>query len=622
MDHRITKPMQRKSSAGGSNAPQNGESDDIFALLRDTQSPYGATQASSIQALQPKLGNQAIMRLMASQSRVGAAILSRSASTTTPRIGRVQRMTTEAVREDEEMETETDDVTSDVASPVSDTGAEDEESETTSVMTIEGNIPNPELNLDDLSDTSEANETETDTQTEGEVGIETGTQSQATETATETTNAETDTTTETETSEAEATETNEASLPSNYQLMGKGLKKKSKKPTALERLKQLKSGKVGPEILKAAKEATSTISEFVQELASTQIDEIVGTALGLITKALLDSEFVNQAIQFVVTTLQPLMNTLSHLIEPLIDAMDMVSDLLPIVGGVIQLVKGLIGTIGGVIKTILSAMTAKTLYEAKKSESLVVQDVGAYGFRKVLRSVLQKVYETSRSVGLVLRSVTNIALDIAAAATIGMSEAGKAVTLGLGMADTLIHLGERSSRGVKGIVKAIKGTRGLARKENATRLVEAALDGDASAQQLIIDLGVYKLTGQLARTIQEGKLVAMDNAKQAVKDQAAETLEGKFGLKKTQAEDIAIAFQEWGQDKLDKFYVWLKSKYAMFKQKGLIATVIDLLKSLFIQNKDESKQMLQADIETYHKTKNHPWKKALIMQLSLKFKSA
>lgn len=565
MQHRIPKSVQRrKTSKSGSS--HVGENDDIAALLHNSQSSHAATQVSSIRALQPLIGNQAILRLISQDT----------GQTGSQGMGRIlQRDETTPVKaeEQEEDEFESVDLTTDIE----------------------------------------------DVDTEGEVDSDD------------------------QVSKSQA-EIDSDSLPSNAQMVStpiKPNKEDKKKLGFIKHLKQFlpgKSGKAGlksgksaikgvkgfrkaikptKEAVKAGNTLAPTLAEFITNIAGTGITKILSTAIDLVSKAV-NSNAIQEAISFLIETLQPMYESIITLLEPLIDVIEVASDALPFVGGVIQILKSAVGIISGVVSMIMRSLTAKTLLLATGSKSDVVKDVSWYGLRKVLRSVLQKTYDTGRSVLLMMRGITNLALDIAAVCTYGAAEIGKAVTLAVGIADSLGNLALKGGRSIKGIVKALAGTRGVGRENNATSLVDAAIKGDTAAQGLIVGLGAYGMSGRIARALAEGKNAIIDNI--------AQPIGNATGLDKKDATEITIAFYQWGKDKMNDFYVWVKSKFTMLTEKGVFTgvfkTLWNLLKDMFSLNTNEATKFLQDDIQTHGADKKHPWRKTLIQHLALKFKSS
>lgn len=559
MERQVRKPLQRKKTAKSGHSSV-GDNDDIAALLHNSQSSHAATQVSSIRALQPHIGNQAILRLIAQQSRVNGTASS-------PRIERmIQREETTPVKaeEQEEDEFETVDLTTDIEDV--DTDGETDSDEETSNSQVNEKGSNKE-------DVSTKSQVETDSET----------------------------------------------LPSNSQIISNSMlsnkdEKKTEKLGIKDRAIQLLPGKSLKETQLALTEAGTSVKDFIIQLVSLGIDKLLVKGVEMVVEALSNSDLVQQAIDFVMNTFGPIYETFSNLIEPLSNVLDIVGEIIPFAGSILGFGKSILGTIGGLIKAVKRGLFAKKLGDAMSADSETVNQVANYGLSKVLRSVIERLYETGRSLGLMFRSIANIALDIASCATEGAAQGGKIVTLALSGADALLNVVVKGSRVVKGGLKTIMGTRGVARKQNATKLVEAAIEGDSDAQDLIINMGSYSMFERIERSRLEGQIVILDNIVQPLLNET--------GLKKTEANEITLAFFDWGKDKLDDFYKWLKSKFSLLKEKGIIKLVIDLLKDMLNFRKEEAKEELLEDIKKYGSDKKHPWKKALIKHIAAKFKSS
>jgi hypothetical protein len=408
-----------------------------------------------------------------------------------------------------------------------------------------------------------------------------------------------------------------------------------KKLDAVDRAKQFKLGQQHQTITTTLSEVVSGAIDLVKSLNSIDLKAVFGFV-----------ETINEAIK----VFNPIYNIIAALIDKLETVAEVLDDTLPIVGSVMQILQGAYSSVTSVINAILRISTAKTLLNAKGSQSDVVKSVATYSSRKVIRSVVQKVYDAFRSVGLFARGVANLGLDIAAAFSLGTAEIGRAVTLSVGILDGIVRIGEQSVRGVKGIIKAFSGIRGIHRKENATKLVEAAIKGDTDAQMLIINLGAYSIFGRIERLTIESTQVGIKQGKSTfeklkewynkrmqtgnenqttttttitnVQDEENENSSINIELAQNEAQEFAQAYMQWGSENLDELYKWFQKRFSKVVD---VTSFFNLLKNLFFPDNEEKQlrlQELQGDIQKHGGNKETAWKKGLILYLAKKFKSS
>ncbi len=297
------------------------------------------------------------------------------------------------------------------------------------------------------------------------------------------------------------------------------------------------------------------------------------------------------------------------IIDPLKDVLGPVIGIFDAVGGsFITLIPNVIQFGMSARDTIKRFKNVRALKKAKSATTSKLREAAAYAYRKVLRSFITKIYNSVDALGKVLTGVGNIAIDIAALFTEGFSEGAKPVTMGISLGQSLIKLGVVSARGLKGLWKIFKGTRGKNRKKYATEIVKAAEAGDDQALTLITKMGVYKT---FASTL--GYLTTATTS--LLTDELL-----KLGKKPSQSQVQAMIeqFKAWGQTNIEAFIDWIKRNIFDLPKKS-IGAIIKALFSIIFQKHADSKEDLKAALQKFKKFPQ--WRKALISALTEKFKS-
>jgi hypothetical protein len=309
-----------------------------------------------------------------------------------------------------------------------------------------------------------------------------------------------------------------------------------------------------------------------------------------------------------VNTLGPALSVVQDILIQVMDVLEVIGEIVPIVGSVLGVIQSVVGAIAELVTMIFRIMNLSAIKKAKNEGSDDIKHVGQYAYRKVFRSVFAKAYTLARNIVKAVRGITNVAADIASFFTLGIAQIIKAVTLGVGILDNVVASVVQNTRRIKGLVKMIKGTRKVNRRQNAEILVDKAISGDMSAKELILGLDAYGLSARISRSQNEGIFTLLESAKEGMMNQ--------FGLGPEASKKVAQSFFDWGKNKLDEF-VKLCQGYK-------IRNIGELIKFLFYflsgGTKEQKMAALDADIATYKKTKTQ-WREQLVIFLMGKLAS-
>lgn len=339
------------------------------------------------------------------------------------------------------------------------------------------------------------------------------------------------------------------------------------------------------------------------------------------------------------------------------DVQSVINDVMPIVGGVVKSVVNFVGALLAIKSTKKRFGHFRALSKMKAQGGGDVQQVAAYGKRKVARSLVERIYATVEKIGGFLVGLADLGLDIAAAASFGATEIGKAATLTVTLGFSLVNVGKSGFRAVKGMVKAAKGTRAKARFEQAETLMGAAEGGDKDARQLIISLGAYSFTAQRARelklgfkSLQTDLTVALSSGSEKPRNRLIGWVKGKLGKegKAPDTDDAAgtkaaeqaaqssaggqtppasaggeeklkSAFLEWGVNNIRRFYKWAM-KHFKLSPAGFGELIKALLHELNpIRSQEQKEDHLEEEFRHYEG--NKLWRKLMVAFLANQLRS-